>query len=101
MHCRLKVVRGENLPFNSSGEVLIEMSLHLGAKIIHGAKRTEWVVQDSYTVAWNQELEFLTELKDIPKAAKLLIIVRQTRTKDADNEKRTFYWGLLTVFDHR
>ena len=50
-------------------------------------------------MTWNEEMEFVTELKDIPKAAKLLVIVREWRDKDDRN--RTFYWGLLTVFDHR
>lgn len=93
------MVRGENLPFGTSGEVLVEVSLHLGAKTLHGAKRTNWVVQDSFNVTWNQELEFLMELKDIPKPGKLLVILRQSRSKDS--ESRTFYWGLLTIFDHR
>lgn len=93
------MVRGENLPFSIAGQLLVEVSLHLGAKTLHGAKRTRWVVQDSFNIAWNQELEFLTELKDIPKSAKILVILRQSRSKDSDN--RTFYWGLLTVFDHR
>ena len=100
-HNRLKVVRGENLPFGSTGELLIEVSLHLGAKTLHGAKRTSWKVQDSYNLTWNEELEFLTELKDIPKAAKILVIVRQRRGRDTAEKNRVFYWGLLTVFDHR
>ena len=95
-------MRGENLPFSASGKVLVEISLHLGAKTLHGAKRTEWIVQDSYTMTWNEELEFVTELKDIPKAAKLLVVVREWRDRgDKDDRNRTFYWGLLTVFDHR
>ena len=98
-HRRLTVVRGENLPFSIAGQLLVEVSLHLGAKTLHGAKRTSWVVQDNFNIAWNQELEFLTELKDIPKLAKILVILRQSRSRDSDN--RTFYWGLLSVFDHR
>ena len=79
----------------------MELSLHVGTKTLHGAKRTNWIVQDSYTITWNQELEFITKLKNIPKAAKLLVIVRQARNKDSDNKNRTFYWGLLRIFDHR
>ena len=52
-------------------------------------------------MTWNEELEFVTELKHIPKAAKLLVVVREWRDKDKDDRNRTFYWGLLTVFDHR
>ena len=95
------MVRGENLPYKSPGRILVEISLHLGAKTLQGAKRTAWKVQDGCTLTWNEDIEFVIDLKDIPKAAKLLVIVREWRDKDREGKKRTFYWGLMTVFDHR
>ena len=65
----LTLVRVENLPFDHSTKnvLSVEFSLHLGSELIHGVRATSSKPQVSFTMKWNEEANFITKLRDLPK----------------------------------
>lgn len=68
--CSLKLVRVENLPFDSPKNLLtVELSIHHGSEMIHSARTTEFKTQDSFTITWNEDVTFIIPFKDLPKVS--------------------------------
>lgn len=64
-------MRVENLPFSEKSKVSVEVSLHLGAKLIHSAKNSGWFRQDEYKISFNKQEAFFMKIKNIPKVCEL------------------------------
>ncbi|XP_064400632.1 phosphatidylinositol 4,5-bisphosphate 3-kinase catalytic subunit gamma isoform-like isoform X2 [Halichondria panicea] len=91
----LKLVRVENLPFDSPRNLLtVELSIHHGSEMIHSARTTEFKTQDSFTMTWNEDVTFIIPFKDLPKAAKVMVVIRNSNSG-------TYYWGMINIFDHQ
>ena len=94
-----------NLPLlpSRSAHVFIEAKLYHGEKQLCPTVSTTSKVID-LSVKWKEKLTFKIEKKNIPKAAKILILISEPYTRRESVAVRRgskfIYWGLSTVYDH-
>ena len=104
---RLRIESVEQLPVFSnraSHSVIIEATLYHGEKALCPSITTTAKILDQ-TLHWKEILNFSIAKKNVPRSAKVLLIVTEAvLRKDSIGVKKSpkfLFWGLTTIFDHQ
>ena len=102
---RVSVEAVKNLPYLSSKtSVVIEATLYHGDKPLSAPVTTSTKVS-SPCIQWREKINFKVSKKNIPRAAKIMLLVTEgLQKKEMMGVKKTskmLFWGLSMVFDHQ
>lgn len=108
---KIHAIRGLNCDTNKDVEVAIQVGLFHGGKSLCEPQKTNMSLQKDGNVEWEQALTFDIDVFNVPKMARLCLVVYEVaksgsgKRKAKDNNKYVFNnplaWVNTTVFDYK